>query len=235
MPESHTVLGLITARGGSRGIPRKNIKLMAGKPLIVWTIEAALASKFLTRIVVSTDDEEIASIARDAGADVPFMRPSALAQDDSTSLEVVHHALETLRTQGETYDAVMILQPTSPLRTAEDIDTAVQKMQKTGADSVMGMVELSDFSAKKVKTIDGDTIAPFFEEEGKTSAARSQGRHAYKRNAAIYLTRTDLLLRHDLFGKDSRAIIMPRERSVDVNDGFDWLIAEALLHQRHVL
>lgn len=222
------VLGLITARGGSKGIPGKNIKPLAGKPLIAWTIEAARASKHLTRIIVSTDSEEIAAVSRAAGADVPFLRPAALAQDESTSIDVVRHAIETLRAADEEYDYVMILQPTSPLRTAEDIDGAIKKMLETRADSVMGMVRLSDFSRKKLKTIIDDRIQSLLADEGKTPTHRDD-EAVYKRNAAIYLTKTYLLLAGDLFGAVSRPYVMPRERSVDVNEPTDLALAEFFL------
>ena len=117
------ILGVITARGGSKGIPRKNIKELNGKPLIAYTIESAKDSNYLTRCIVSTDDEELLKSTKQHSADVPFIRPAELAQDKSTSMEVVQHALKWLKeNNGEEYDYLMILQPTSPLRTSEDID-----------------------------------------------------------------------------------------------------------------
>ncbi|MCI0533120.1 acylneuraminate cytidylyltransferase family protein, partial [bacterium] len=133
-------LGIITARGGSKGIPRKNIKELMGKPLIAYTILAAKGSALLSRAIVSTDDAEIAEIARMHGADVPFMRPAELAEDASTSIAVVQHAVSWIReNENEIYDYVMILQPTSPLRTAEDIDACIKIADETHADSVMSM------------------------------------------------------------------------------------------------
>ncbi|MDP3646175.1 MAG: acylneuraminate cytidylyltransferase family protein [bacterium] len=227
------ILGLITARGGSKGIPRKNIKDLCGKPLIAYTIEAARGSKLLTRTVVSTDSDEIARIARSFGADVPFMRPAELSGDKSTSLEAAQHALRELNTEGdEPYDYLMILQPTSPLRTSADIDAAIAIAAKTGTDSVMGMVELPDFSPKKLKTIKDGVIHPLLEDEGRMSAMRHDAPHVYKRNAAIYLTKTSLIMVNDLFGSDSRAYIMPWERSVDINSLSDFELAEYLLSKR---
>lgn len=225
-----SVLGIITARGGSKAIPRKNIFPLRGKPLIAYTIDAAKQSTLLTRCIVSTDDEEIAGIARECGAEAPFLRPAELAQDHSTSIEVVQHALQWLEERGgQTFDYAMILQPTSPLRTAKDIDAVIEIAQQTGADSVMGMVEVPDFSVKKLKVIEDGEIKPFVEDEGRVSARRTDDPPVYKRNAAIYLTKTALLMQGDLFGSRCLPYVMPRERSIDVNDAFDFLIAETVL------
>ena len=229
MYKNKNILGVITARGGSKGILRKNIKDLAGKPLIAYTIEASSAARHLTRTIVSTDDEEIATIAKEHGGDVPFLRPAHLAEDESKSIDVIQDLLSTLVAQGETYDYVMILQPTSPFRTSEDIDSAIQIAVDQDADSVMSMVELSDFSKKKIKKISDSIIEPFFEAEGNESSRRQDLEPAYKRNCAIYLTRTDLIMQDDLFGEKSVAYIMPEERSVDINTPYDFSLAEFLL------
>src|SRR3989338_4440741 len=221
------ILGVITARGGSKGIPRKNIKELVGKPLIVYTIEATRGSKYLTRCLVSTDDKEIADVSRKHGADVPFMRPAELAQDKSTSMEVVQYVIKKLKDDfGEEYDYLMILQPTSPLRTSADIDECIKLAIQTGADSVMSMKELEDFSPKKVKRVEEGVIMPYFEEEGKESSRRQDLAKMYKRNCAIYLTKTECIKRGDLFGKISYAYLMPEERSVDINKPVDFDMAE---------
>jgi len=222
-------LGLITARGRSTSIPNKNLTPLADKPLIWYTINAVQKSELLTRAIVSTDSDEIASVAQGYGADVPFARPAELAQDDTPHLPVVQHALKWLKEhKGEEYDYIMILQPTSPLRTAEDIDACIIKIMDTNADSVMGMVELIDFDPVKVKRVDGDVIEPMFGSEGQSSALRQDGQKAYKRNCAIYLTKTDCIMKGDLFGKVSRAYIMPPERSIDINEPIDLAFAEFL-------
>ena len=229
MYKNKNILGVITARGGSKGILRKNIKDLAGKPLIAYTIEASSAARHLTRTIVSTDDEEIATIAKEHGGDVPFLRPAHLAEDESKSIDVIQDLLSTLVAQGETYGYVMILQPTSPFRTSEDIDSAIQIAVDQDADSVMSMVELSDFSKKKIKKISDSIIEPFFEAEGNESSRRQDLEPAYKRNCAIYLTRTDLIMQGDLFGEKSVAYIMPEERSVDINTPYDFSLTEFLL------
>lgn len=233
MYKNKKILGLITARGGSVSIPKKNIFPLAGKPLIWHTIEASKNSVLLTRTIVSTDDPEITAIAKEYGADVPFMRPSELAQHNTPHLPVVQHALDWLKENaGEEYDYVMILQPTSPLRTDKDIDAAIAKAVDTDADSVMSMAELVDFDSRKIKKIEDDIILPMFEDEGRISALRQLGQRAYKRNCAIYLTKTDLIMQGDLFGQVSRPYIMPLERSVDINEPFDLELAEFLLQRK---
>ena len=229
MYKDKTILGVITARGGSKGIPGKNIKDLGGKPLIAWTILAAKNSQFLDYFLVSTDDAEIAEVSKKYDAPVPFMRPAELATDSAKSVPVVQHAVNWLKDNGgREFDYVMILQPTSPFRTAEDIDASIEKIVDTGADSVMGMKKLVDFSPAKLKILDGDRILPFLEDEWRESAARSELRDLYKRNCAIYLTKTELIMVGDLFGRDSRAYVMPEERSVDINTPFDFELAESL-------
>src|SRR3989344_126768 len=232
MYKNKKILGVITARGGSKGIPGKNKKLWDGKPLIAYTIEAARESRFLTRCIVSTDYEEIANVSKKYGADVPFLRPAELSQDKSTSMVVVQHALRWLKeNQAEDYDYLMILQPTSPLRTAQDIDGCIQKIIETDADSVMSMMELENFALEKIKRIENDIILPFDDSnrEGKQSTPRQLLDKAYRRNSAIYLTKTDLIMQGDLFGKISRPYIMPLDRSVDINEPSDLEFAEFYL------
>jgi CMP-N,N'-diacetyllegionaminic acid synthase len=229
MYKNKKILAIITARGGSKGILRKNIKLLAGKPLIAYTIEAAKKSKYLTRCIVSTDDKEISNISEQYGADIPFLRPDELAQDESKSIDVIIYTVNKLEEYEKKYDYVMILQPTSPLRTSEDIDECIKKIVDTEADSVMSMMELSDFSLKKLKKIKNDKIEPYVEDEGFESSRRQDLRKVYKRNCAIYLTKKNLIMQSDLFGKDSRAHIMSNESSVDINELFDFKLAEFLL------
>jgi len=233
MYKNKKTLAVITARGGSKGIPRKNIKFFDGKPLIAHTIIAAKKSKYLTRTIVSTDDQEIADISRQFGGEVPFIRPGELAQDESTSLAVVNHALCWLKqNNNEDYDYLMILQPTSPLRTAADIDACIIQAVDGQADSVMSMTKLDDFSPAKLKQIRGGLIHPYFENEGNYSARRQDLDKMYKRNCAIYLTKVELIKQNDLFGRTSLAYLMPPERSIDINQPIDFELAEFWL-QRH--
>jgi CMP-N,N'-diacetyllegionaminic acid synthase len=234
MYKGKKTLGIITARGGSKGIPRKNIKELAGKPLISYTIEAAKQSNHLTRCVLSTEDEKIAAVARAEGCDVPFMRPRDFAVDTATSMSVVQHALDWLKERdGEEYDYIMILQPTSPLRSAEDIDACIEKMIETDADSVMSVMELHNFGPRKIHKIKDGTITHYFEgyEIGRESERHQDLEPAFKRNGAVFLTKAELIRQGDFFGKASQPYVMPHERSVDIDFPIDFELAEFWLHR----
>jgi len=138
------VLGIVTARGGSKGIPRKNIVPLLGKPLLAYTAQAALAAQRLTRTVLSTDDEEIAEVGRAWGLEVPFLRPRELARDDTPTIPVLQDVVRKLEASGEHYDAILTLQPTTPLRRPEDIDGAITLLEQTGADAVISFVDVGE-------------------------------------------------------------------------------------------
>lgn len=235
MHKGKTVLGIITARGGSKSIPHKNIREICGHPLIAYTIKAAKKSRKLDRCIVSTESKEIAAIARSQGADVPFLRPKNLATDEARTLAVVQHAIRWLREhEGTTYDYVMILQPTSPLRTAADIDACIDLAMKRNADSVFSMKKIPDCAPQKLKTIKDGRIKPLFTEEGKASRPRHEGLDIYKRNCAVYLTRTALIVQGDMFGKRSFAYVMPEERSLDINEPVDLELATFWMQKLHL-
>ncbi|HEX8920150.1 MAG TPA: acylneuraminate cytidylyltransferase family protein [Pyrinomonadaceae bacterium] len=223
-------VGLITARGGSKSIPQKNVKLLAGKPLIAWTIEAALRSQRLSRVIVSTDDEEIARTAREWGADVPFMRPPELAQDDSPHLDVIRHALSWLESKKESeLDYLMLLQPTSPLRTTEDIDAAIQLAEEKDADAVVSVCQAQDhpYLSKQI-TPDGKLLD--FVEKPQGYLPRQKLPPAYSLNGAIYLVRRAVLLeRDDWYTESTFAYIMPPERSFDIDTPWDLHLVELIL------
>ena len=222
------VLAIIPARGGSKGIKRKNLVPLSGKPLIVYSIEAALLSQRLTRIIVSTDSEEIAEISRIHGADVPFLRPAALAEDDTPTLPVIQHAIGIV---GGSYDAVMILQPTSPLRSSADIDGAIDLLAKNAeADSVISVVKVGDNHPARMKLIrDGWLIDPSFAEEIE-GQRRQDLPEFYLRNGAIYLSRMDVIMRQNSFkGTKCMAYVMPEIRSVNIDSDMDLILARAIV------
>lgn len=223
-------VGLITARGGSKGIPQKNIRPLAGKPLIAWTIEAALRSRRLERVIVSTDDEEIAKVSREWGADVPFMRPAELAKDDSPHLEVIRHALGWLESESEAeLDYLMLLQPTSPLRTCADIDRAIALGEEKDADAVISVCQTHDhpFLSKQVAA-DGKLLD--FVQKPQGYLARQSLPPAYSLNGAIYLVRRSLLLeRDDWYTDRTFAYIMPPERSLDIDTPWDLHLVDLIL------
>ncbi len=231
---SKDVIALIPARGGSKGVPRKNVRPLLGKPLIAWTIDAALAAKSVRRVIVSTDDHEIAVLARACGAEVPFMRPAEFAQDDTTDMPVLKHALEFL-TVKESYDCEMIawLRPTAPLRTADDIDTAVTILASSDADSVRS-VSASKAHPYWMKTISDGVLHPFIAGEDEHKYPRRQTLPpAYGLNGAVDVTRTKTLQGWStLWGERIAGYIMPPERSIDIDMESDFVIAEALLKAR---
>jgi len=225
------VLGIITARGGSKGIPRKNIRLLAGKPLLQYTAEAAHAATHLTRTILSTDDPEIVEVGRACGVEVPFLRPPELARDDTPTLPVIQDTVRRLEAAGEHFDAVLILQPTNPLRRPEDIDGSIELLEQTGADSVISFVDVGEKHPARMKFIDdkGRVIDPPFAEafEGQR---RQDLPKLYLREGSIYLTRRDVLMNHNsIKGRDCRAWMIPEERACNIDTLFDWFIAEQLL------
>lgn len=227
------ILALIPARGGSKGIPGKNLRLLAGKPLVAHAIEQAEQSTVVSRIIVSTDDIGIAEAAKKAGAEVPFMRPRELAEDNTPTLPVVRHALQWLM-QHEKYrpDVVVLLQPTSPLRRAEHIDQGVRLLLETKADSVVSLCE-AEHSPYWMKVLDEKgKVKPFIESEDEYPR-RQDLPIVYRLNGAIYATWCNIIAeKNKMLGDDIRALVMTREDSVDIDDEIDFLLAELLLVKR---
>lgn len=226
------VLGVVTARGGSKGIPRKNLVELVGKPLLAWTALAARNSK-LARTVLSTDDDEIARVGREWGLDVPFMRPPDLAYDDTPTIPVLQDVVRRLEEVGERYDAIFTLQPTSPLRTHQDIDAAITLLERTGSDSVISFVDVGEKHPARMKVIGADgrvSDPPFSEQfEGQPRQALSR---LWLREGSVYLTRRDVLMEtNSIKGKDCRALEIPIERSCNVDSLFDLWLAEQLLRR----
>ena len=226
------VLGIIPARGGSKGVPRKNITPLAGRPLLAHTCAAALASARLSRVVLSTDDPEIAAVGRECGVDVPFLRPAKLAADDTPSLDVLVHTLDWLAERERFHPGVLVLlQPTSPLRRAEQIDRAVDLLLDTGADSVVSVVEVPhQFNPHSVLRVDDGRLVPFL--DGPTSYRRQDKPRVYARNGpAILAVRSEVVRRGELYGADTRPLVMDAFTSADIDDASDLLWAEFLLER----
>ncbi len=228
------ILGVITARGGSKSIPRKNIRELAGKPLIAWTIEAAKESGVFDRIILSTDDPEIAEVGRKWGIDVPFMRPAELAEDTTPHLPVMQHAVTWLKEQeGYEPDFVAILQPTAPLRQAFHLREAVELLRKTGADSVVSMVEIpghfSPYWAVEVDENGLGTLLVSGEPIKKRIPRRQSLPKAYAHSGAIYLFRTGLLFdpaEPNFYGDKVAAYVMEDKYNVNIDGPEDWERAE---------
>lgn len=233
MKQGVGILGLIVARGGSKGVPRKNLRLAGGKPLLHWTFEAAQLSRLLTRTILSTDDEVMAAYARSERIEVPFIRPSELASDKATAIDVTLHALQWVASH-ESYcpDYVVLLQPTSPLRTAEDIDGCVEMAMKRGAAAVISVVECREHPCL-MRTIGKDgELMPFI----YTSLFESRKQDlppVCSPNGAVYVARKEVLEeRKSWHPEGALAYVMPAERSLDIDTEWDLTLADMILHQR---
>ena len=224
------VLAVITARGGSKGLPEKNVRLLAGKPMIAYTIDAAAKSRMLTRVLVSTDDEKIASVAREYGGDIPFLRPPELATDDTPVYPVLCHALEWLEDHEDSRpDYVMLLQPTSPLRSHEDIDNAVRMAMERNADGVISICETKHHPYWTKGVAPGGEVEDFLS-LSQTIDRRQELPKAYALNGAIYMTRSSLLVEQGSFEcGQTLGYIMPPERSLDVDSAWDLHLVELVL------
>lgn len=221
-------LALIPARGGSKGIPRKNVREIAGKPLIAWTIEAALAAEGIARVVVSTDDKEIAAVARAWGADVPFLRPQELATDEAPGIAPVLHAVEQL----PGHDEVLLLQPTSPLRGTAEIQALLTMAGAGTSPSVVSVTKARDHPAWMFQMAADGRLESW---GGSEEVSRRQDLSAlYSLNGAMYWVRTAWLRRErKLIGTDTLGFVMDEEHSVDIDTMLDWRLAEILLKERH--
>ena len=223
-----SVLGLITARGGSKGVPGKNVKLLAGKPLIVWTIEAALTSGRIDRLILSTDSDEIAGVAKSAGCEVPFTRPSALATDTATSNDVIRHALETIDC---TDDRVVLLQPTSPLREAQDINGCLDAQAASGGPFCVSLCVADPPPEYHFRINAQHRLNPVI---ASSKALRRQDLPlSYTLNGAVYVfERKWFLANGKLKMADAAAYLMPPERSIDIDTDMDFMLAEMCMRQR---
>lgn len=227
------VLGIVTARGGSKGVPRKNIRVLAGKPLLQWTAEAALEAKRLARVVLTTDDAEIAAIGRDAGLDVPFMRPAELALDTTPSLPVIQHVVATLEAAGDRYDATCLLQPTSPLRAPDTIDRCIELLETTDADSVMTVLPVPDEHNPHWVFFQDATGALVPALADPPITRRQDLPRAFHREGQVYATRRDvLMLGNSLYGARTVGYPIDPAESVNIDMPDDWRRAEALLGAR---
>lgn len=226
------IIAIIPARGESKSIPRKNIKLLAGKPLIVYTIETALKCKLLDRVIVSTDDEEIAAISKKHGAEVPFIRPRELALDATPMLPVLQHAVSYLEQNEKLHiDIVVILQPTSPFRKVSDIENCIEKLKKEKADSVVTVCEAEHNPYFVMMKFQNDNLMPFLKTE-KPITRRQDTPKVYRLNGAVYAIRRDVLMNENkIFTNNTKAVIMPQERSIDLDRQLDFEFADFLLER----
>lgn len=231
MLNGKTFLAIIPARGGSKRLPRKNLLDLAGKPLITWTIEAALKSNYLDEVMVTTDDQEIADTAQHYGAAVPFLRPADLASDTATTFDVIKHSVDFYAAAGKTFDFVVLLQPTSPLRAAAHIDDALQLIESKKADAVISVTEMSHSPLWSNTLPANDDMSGFLRDEVKNK--RSQDLETYYRlNGATYICRTNRLLEEKSFfiKENIFAYRMSKESSVDIDNKIDFDFAEFIMN-----
>lgn len=221
------VLGLVPARAGSKGLPGKNVRMLQGRPLLAYTADAARASGVIDRLVLTTDSEQIAEIGRAVGLETPFLRPARLAQDDTPMLPVIQHAIGALAVDGAAPDIVVLLQPTSPLRTATHIRRSVEMLRETGADSIVSVVQLPrHFSPDYVMRVDDGKLVPFLR-EGDRVARRQDARAAYVRDGTVYtFWRRTLDDKGSIYGDDCRPMIVEAAESLTIDGPEDWAEAE---------
>lgn len=221
-----SVLAVIAARGGSKGVPRKNVLPLGNKPLIAWTIEAALAAKTVDRVIVSSDDPEIIDVAVVYGAEAPFVRPAELARDDTPGTAPVLHALDAV---SEPYEFVVLLQPTSPFRTAEDIDAAVELCAGSRAPSVVSVAPARTSPYWTFVIRDDGTLNTVMPGD-KVIGRRQELPPVYELNGAVYVARTEWFRAGESFiGEGTLAYVMPEERSHEIDTSLDLIVARAFL------
>ena len=222
------VLGLIPARGGSKGVPKKNIKSLLGKPLIQYTVDSAKESKYIDHLIVSTDSEEIAQVCKSISVDVPFIRPDQLASDKAKAIGVIQHAITMMEEiDGVTYDLVVYLEPPNPLRLVEDIDNCLDLFEENNPDCVVSVQEANQFHPILMKQIKDGRLLPIWKDEPEGVPRQLYEPTAYMRNGAVYVFRKEHIMNGIMYGKDILPYVMPVERSVCIDDMMDWYVAEA--------
>lgn len=229
------VLALIPARGGSKGVPRKNIRPLNGKPLVAYSIEAALAlPSLLYRVIVSTDDAEIAAVAKQYGVEVPFLRPAEISADSTPMLPVMQHAVRFVEQQdGLRLDWVLLLQPVSPLRLPLDIENTLRIARETDCDSVISVVQVFSVHPITMKRIENGRLLPYCIEEIEGTRRQNYSPPAYMRNGAIYLTRRDVLMNdNSIWGRSICPYVMPEERSINIDSELDFKLVELVMAEQ---
>lgn len=230
------VLALVPARSGSKGLPMKNIRLLQGKPLLCWPIDAAMHSRYVDRVIVSTDSIGFAKIAQDAGADVPFLRPAELSTDSAPSIAFILHALAFLEAEGDKYDYLVLLEPTSPLTEASDIDAALEALvaRRTDADSIVSVSELvSTHPAFAVNMNDLGLMRPYGAQSFDRLPRRQDVEQLFALDGSLYISSTESLREQKGFcHARTLSHLMPRYKSFEVDDLVDFICIEAILAQR---
>lgn len=235
MYKNKSILGLIPARGGSKGLPRKNIRTLLGKPLIAWTIEQALISKYLDKVIVNTDDKEIAKVAKKYGAEVPFMRPKELATDDSKVIYTIFHTLDFFEEKGLKFDYLALLEPTSPLRKDDDIDNAIKKLidNEDIAESLISLGEIVLEHPLYSKKIDESGYVKPYTDTKKSISIRQKLPIAYFPYGIIYISKVSTMRKYKVvYPERILPLFIERWQNYEINDIWDFICVEAILKER---
>jgi len=233
MINNKSILCLIPARGGSKGLPQKNIKDLCGKPLIAWSIETALRSKYIDEVIVSTDDEDIAKAASKFGALIPFMRPKELAADGSKTMDVILHAIHYFEKAGKIFDIIVLIEPTSPLRETSDIDQALENLISTEqAESIVGIAKVENTHPAFLIKLKDKFLRPYLSDEFKI-LRRQEIDDLYFYEGSLYISYTkSLQVRKNFYHEKTLGYIVPKWKSFEVDDIVDFVIIEAILNAR---
>jgi CMP-N,N'-diacetyllegionaminic acid synthase len=237
--DGNRVLALVPARRGSKGLPLKNIRPLAGKPLLAWPIQAARASRYVDRVILSTEDPEFAQIGMAAGADVPFLRPAELASDTAPSIDFMLHALQRLAEAGEVYDYLVLLEPTSPLTEGADIDAALETLhaRRDQADSILGVTEMmATHPAYAVRIPPQGLIAPYSADSFAHLPRRQDLEPLYYLEGSLYISNVQALQRNRSFCHDrTLPFVTPHWKSFEVDSLVDFICIEAILEKRELI
>lgn len=230
MIDGKSILAVIAARGGSKGLPRKNVLDVGGKPMVAWSVEAAKQSRYIDRLVLSSDDDEIIAVARDHGCEVPFGRPPELAEDDSSIYHALFHATDNL---DQVYDYIVLLQATSPLRVAADIDGCIEQCINNNAPACVSIVSPAKSPYWSFRLDDEDCLEPLLPPPASTNRRQTLP-PAYAVNGAVYVARIDWLREHGNFIVDgeTRGYVMPDDRSLDVDTALDLTFVRAVIAEQ---
>lgn len=229
MKSGINVLGIIPARGGSKGVPRKNIRLLNNKPLIQYTIEAALGSNYINKLIVSTDDKEIAKVSKSCGVLVPFIRPSEFASDEAKAISVVQHAIKEIeKIDRKTYQIIVYLEPPSPFRETKDIDKCIELFLEKKPGSVVSVNSANQFHPILMKKIINGRLKPIWKDEPEGVPRQLYNPEAFMRNGAVYVLNRSNIMDNIFYGNPIIPYIMPEERSLCIDSILDWYAAEAV-------
>ncbi len=234
MYKNKTFLGIVPARGGSKGLPGKNIKELCGKPLIAWSIESGLKSKYLDEVMITTDSKDIADIAKQYGASVPFLRPEFLASDTATSFDAIKHTIEFYKNEfDKEFDYIVLLEPTSPLRETSDIDIAIEQLFNSNADSIVGICRTEDQNPAFLVFKNEKDFISGYENHDMKVLRRQDIKDVYFFEGTIYISKTDVLLNKKTFYHENTiGYVVPKYKSLEIDDIDDFIMVEAIMKHK---